>query len=81
MVVGIWTFMNVWGNFLIPFILLRSPEKFPASVATFSFYTSSGTPVFTTLSAYSLLYALPILAMYLWVNARYGFRFFGGIKQ
>ncbi|HEY8496091.1 MAG TPA: carbohydrate ABC transporter permease, partial [Limnochordales bacterium] len=72
MVVAVWAFVNVWGGFLIPFILLRSPDKMPASAATYSFYTESGTPVITLISAYALLYVIPALALYLFVNWRYG---------
>ena len=81
MVIGIWAFVNVWGSFLIPFILLRSPDRMPAATATYSFYTEAGTPVITLVSAYALLYILPVLALYLFVNWRYGFQFFGGIKS
>jgi len=81
MVVGVWTFVNVWGGFLVPFILLRSPSKMPASVAIYSFYTEGGTPIITPTTAYALLYTLPVLALYLFVNWKYGFRFFGGIKS
>jgi multiple sugar transport system permease protein len=81
MVVGVWAFVNVWGGFLIPFILLRSPDRMPASVAIYSFYTEAGTPLVTLTAAYSLLYTLPVLLLYLFVNWKYGFRFFGGIKS
>jgi len=81
MVVAIWAFVNVWGTFLIPFILLRSPQNMPATVAIYSFYTEAGTPIITLTSAYSLLFGLPVLFLYLFVNWRYGFRFFGGIKR
>lgn len=81
MVIAIWAFVHAWGAFLIPFVLLRSPENLPASTAVYSFYTEAGTPNITLVSAYSLLYALPVLILYLLVNWRYGFRFFGGIKR
>jgi multiple sugar transport system permease protein len=81
MVIAVWAFVNVWGGFLIPFILLRSPERMPAAVAIYSFYTEAGTPLITLTAAYSLLYTLPVLLLYLFVNWRYGFRFFGGIKS
>lgn len=81
MVVGIWAFVNVWGAFLIPFILLRTPTRMPASVAIYSFYTEAGTPILTLTSTYALLYTIPVLVLYLFVNWRYGFRFFGGIKR
>jgi multiple sugar transport system permease protein len=81
MVVAIWAFVNAWGAFLIPFVLLRSPQKLPASTAIYSFYTEAGSPNIPLVAAYSLLYALPVLILYLLVNWRYGFRFFGGIKR
>jgi multiple sugar transport system permease protein len=79
-VVVVWAFVNIWGTFLIPFILLRSDELMPASVAIYSFYSEAGTPIVTLLAAYSLLYSLPVIVLYLFANWRFGFRFFGGIK-
>ncbi|WP_309084661.1 carbohydrate ABC transporter permease [Chelativorans sp.] len=79
-VVVVWAFVNIWGSFLIPFILLRSSEKMPAAVAIYSFYSEAGTPIVTLLAAYSLLYSLPVIILYLFVSWKFGFRFFGGIK-
>jgi multiple sugar transport system permease protein len=81
MVVAVWSFVNAWGAFLIPFILLRSPGKLPASTAIYSFYTEAGTPNIKLVSAYALLYTLPVIVFYLLVNWKYGFQFFGGIKR
>lgn len=80
-VVAVWTIVNVWGDFLIPFILLRDPQKAPAAVVMFNFYTEGGQADLRLLSAYSFLYSIPVVAMYLFVNRRYGFRFYGGIKR
>jgi multiple sugar transport system permease protein len=79
-VIVVWSFVNIWGSFLIPFILLRSDRNMPASVAIYSFYSEAGTPIVTLLAAYSLIYSLPVIALYLFVSWRFGFRFFGGIK-
>jgi multiple sugar transport system permease protein len=79
-VVAVWAFVNIWGSFLVPFILLRSSDEMPASVAIYSFYSEAGTPIVTLLAAYSLLYSLPVIVLYLFVSWRFGFRFFGGIK-
>ena len=79
-VVVVWGFVNIWGSFLIPFILLRSDSQMPASVAIYSFYSEAGTPIVTLLAAYSLIYSLPVIALYLFVSWKFGFRFFGGIK-
>jgi multiple sugar transport system permease protein len=62
-------------------VAVWSPANMPASVAIYSFYTEGGTPIITLTTAYSLLYTIPVLALYLFVNWRYGFRFFGGIKS
>ena len=79
-VVVVWGFVNIWGSFLIPFILLRSDSQMPASVAIYSFYSEAGTPIVTLLAAYSLIYSLPVIILYLFVSWKFGFRFFGGIK-
>ncbi len=80
-VIAVWTIVNVWGNFLIPFILLRNPDRAPAAVVIYNFYTEFGQPDLRLLSAFALLYSIPVVVMYLFVNARYGFRFHGGIKR
>lgn len=79
-VVVVWAFVNIWGSFLIPFILLRTDDLMPSSVAIYSFYSEAGTPIVTLLAAYSLIYSLPVVALYLFVSWKFGFRFFGGIK-
>lgn len=81
MVIAVWSFVNAWGAYLTPMILLRSPDKLPASTAIYSFYTEAGTPNIKLVSAYSLLYLLPVVIFYLLVNRKYGFQFFGGIKR
>ncbi len=79
-VIAVWAVVNVWGNFLIPFILLRSPSKAPAAVEVYSFYTQGGQARVGLIAAFSLLYSLPVVLLYLFVNRRYGFRFYGGLK-
>jgi multiple sugar transport system permease protein len=80
-VIAVWVMVNVWGNFLMPFILLRSTELAPASVVMYTFYTEAGTPNLRLLATFSLLYSIPVVVMYLFVSRRYGFRFYGGIKR
>jgi multiple sugar transport system permease protein len=79
-VIAVWVVVNVWGNFLMPFILLRSPERSPAAVVMYSFYTEGGQANLAVVAAFSLLYTVPVLVLYVFVNRRYGFRFYGGIK-
>jgi multiple sugar transport system permease protein len=79
--IGVWATVQVWGNFLLPFILLRDPGKQPAAVLMRTLYTEGGNPNLALLSTFSLVYAIPVVLMYLFVNRRYGFRFHGGIKS
>jgi multiple sugar transport system permease protein len=80
-VIAVWTAVQVWSNFLIPFILLRDRAKTPAAVLMFSFYDEGGRADLRAISAFSLIYTIPILLLYWFVNKRYGFRFHGGIKR
>jgi multiple sugar transport system permease protein len=79
--IAVWTIVNVWGNFLVPFILLRDPDKQPAAVLMRTLYTEAGQPNLALLATFSLLYSLPVVLMYLFVSRKYGFRFHGGIKS
>jgi multiple sugar transport system permease protein len=78
--IAVWTVVQVWGSFLIPFILLRDPAKQPAAVLVRTLYTDGGSPDLALISAFSLLYSIPVVLMYLVARSRYGFRPHGGIK-
>jgi len=80
-VIAVWAIVQVWGNFLIPFILLRSSSLTPGAVEIYSFYTSGGSVNLALISTFSLIYTIPVVVMYLFVQKRYGFRFHGGIKR
>ena len=79
--IAVWTITQVWGSFLTPFILLRDPEKAPAAVLVRTLYTEGGQPDLGLIAAFSLLYSIPVVLMYLFVSGRYGFRFHGGLKS
>lgn len=79
--ISIWTIVQVWGNFLVPFLLLRSPEMQPAAVVMYTFYTEAGQADLRLISAFSLVFSAPVLIIYFFVNRRFGFRFHGGIKS
>ena len=64
-----------------PIDVQPAPDKAPASVIMYTFYTEGGQPDLPLISTFSLLYSLPVVAMYLFVSRRYGFRFHGGIKR
>lgn len=78
--VGVWALVQVWGNFLVPYVLLSNPSKQPAAVVMFTFYDAGGQPDFALISTFALVYSVPVVVLYLIVNRRYGFAFQGGIK-
>lgn len=79
--IAVWAVANVWGGFLLQFILIRDPELAPGSVILYTLYTEGGQPDLSLISTFSLLYSLPVVLMYVFVSSRYGFRFHGGIKR
>lgn len=78
--VGVWALVQVWGNFLVPYVLLANPSKQPAAVVMYTFYDAGGQPDFALISTFALVYSVPVVVLYLVVNRRYGFAFQGGIK-
>ncbi len=61
--VGIYTFSGCWGNFFVPFILLSSSEKYPASIMLYQFF-SQHSVAYGELAAYSIIYTLPSIILY-----------------
>ncbi len=81
-VVAIYTFIMMWGNFFVPFMLLLSPEQLPASVSIFNFFGNYGAIAFGELSAFSILYSTPVLVLYILISRRLGggFALGGAVK-
>ncbi|MEU3301877.1 carbohydrate ABC transporter permease [Streptomyces sp. NPDC006678] len=81
-VVMIYTFIMLWGNFFVPFMLLLSPEQLPASVSVFTLFGNYGSVVYGQLAAFSILYSLPVLVLYVLIARRLGggFTLGGSVK-
>ncbi|HWG86100.1 MAG TPA: carbohydrate ABC transporter permease [Deinococcales bacterium] len=79
-VIAVLTFVGAWGNFLIPFILMRSQEKYPAAIAIYSFFNELGMPFVNLVAAYALLYTVPVIVLYLVIQRVFGFQLHGGLK-
>ncbi|MGG3572469.1 carbohydrate ABC transporter permease [Bacillus gobiensis] len=62
--IAIFTFTGSWGNFFVPYILLQTQEKLPASVTLYQFFGSYGMVEYGKLAAFSLLYTLPSIVLY-----------------
>ena len=81
-VVFIFVFTQAWGNFFVPFVLLFSSEKMPASVAIFQFFGNHGAVAYGQLAAFAMVYSVPILVLYLLMQRLTGssFALAGGVK-
>jgi multiple sugar transport system permease protein len=72
-VVFIFVFIQAWGNFFVPFILLLvRPDKQPAAVSIFEFFGQYGSVAYGQLAAFSLVYSVPVIALYVLVSRTLG---------
>ncbi|HTW06410.1 MAG TPA: carbohydrate ABC transporter permease, partial [Acidimicrobiales bacterium] len=81
-VVTIFTFVAQWGNFFVPFILLQSTDKLPAAVSIYNFFTQYGDVEYGQLAAFSVLYTLPAVGLWVILGTflRGKFSFGGAVK-
>jgi len=81
-VATIFTFVSMWGNFFVPFMLLLSPDKLPAAVTLYTFSSQYGQVAYGQLAAFSIFYSLPVVVLYLFLgrNLGQGFAAAGGVK-
>jgi len=81
-VVFIFVFTQAWGNFFVPFVLLFDPALQPAAVAIYQFFGTYGTVAYGQLAAFSILYAAPVMLLYLVVQRLAGgsFALAGAVK-
>jgi multiple sugar transport system permease protein len=80
--VAIFTFTLSWGNFFVPYILIQSPEKLPASVTIYQFFGQYGMVEYGKLAAFSLIYTIPPIILYM-ISQRFmseGFSLGGATK-
>ena len=81
-VTGIYTFINAWGAFIIPFVLTYSPENQPGPVEIYNFMGSHGLFKFGDLAVFSLLFSVPVIVLYLFMSRYFSgaFNFGGAVK-
>lgn len=72
-VVFVFVFVEAWGNFFIPFVLLLTPDRLPAAVSIFNFFGQHGAVAYGQLAAFSLVYSVPVITLYVLVQ-----KFIGG---
>ncbi|GGJ35782.1 carbohydrate ABC transporter permease [Streptomyces brasiliensis] len=81
-VVTVFSFVMMWGNFFVPFMLLLTPDQMPASVSINEFFGNRGTVVYGQLAAFSVIYSTPVILLYVLVARRLGggFALGGAVK-
>ncbi|MEI5526307.1 carbohydrate ABC transporter permease [Streptomyces brasiliscabiei] len=81
-VVTVFSFVMMWGNFFVPFMLLLTPEQMPAAVSINDFFGNRGTVVYGQLAAFSVIYSTPVILLYVGVARRLGggFALGGAVK-
>lgn len=57
-------FINAWGNFMVPLVLISSTAQAPAPVAMYSF-TGGQVMRYGPMAAYMVMYSVPVVALYL----------------
>jgi multiple sugar transport system permease protein len=60
---AIFGFVTAWGSFLIPLVLITSPNQQPGSIAIFGFIGAAHVQ-YGNIAAFSLVYAVPIFLLY-----------------
>lgn len=80
-VVFILNFLGAWSNFYVPFVLFSSTSKFPVAITIYNFFGNYGQVYYGQLAAFSLLYSVPVIGLYLASGGRLGSTLnVGGVK-
>nr|WP_106968490.1 carbohydrate ABC transporter permease [Streptomyces canus] len=81
-VVTVFSFVMMWGNFFVPFMLLLTPDQMPASVSINEFFGNRGLVAYGQLAAFSIVYSTPVILLYVLVARRLGggFALGGAVK-
>ena len=78
---AIFGFVNAWGSFVVPLILISNGSQQPAPIAIYTFLTVPK-PEFGNIAAYSLIFCVPVFVLYAASSRlfREGFVLGGGVK-
>ncbi|MDH6516416.1 multiple sugar transport system permease protein [Streptomyces sp. SAI-208] len=81
-VVTVFSFVMMWGNFFVPFMLLLTPDRMPASVSINEFFGNRGMVAYGQLAAFSIVYSTPVILLYVLIARRLGggFALGGAVK-
>jgi multiple sugar transport system permease protein len=78
---AIYGFVNAWGAFLIPLVLITDNTQQPGAVTVYSFISAAGVN-YGDIAAFSILYSLPVVVLYIAMGRffRGGFQLGGAVK-
>lgn len=78
---AIFSFVNAWGNFLIPIVLISDHAQQPAPIAIYG-YIGASTIRYGEIAAFSVIYSVPVIVLY-FIMSRFfsgGFSLGGAVK-
>lgn len=61
---AIYGFVNAWGAFLIPLVLITETSEQPGAISVYSFISGSAGINYGEIAAFSILYSLPVVLLY-----------------
>jgi multiple sugar transport system permease protein len=78
---AIFGFVNAWGSFVVPLILISNANQQPAPIAIYTFLTLPKAQ-FGNIAAYSLVFCIPVFVLYAASSRLFkeGFVLSGGVK-
>lgn len=80
-VVWFFSFTGAWNEFLLPLIFVRTDSGFPMSVGLYAAFGLNGAVKYGFLAAFSVLYAIPAIAVYFLLRRNMNTGFAGvGVK-
>ena len=78
---AIFGFVNAWGSFLIPVVLIATDSQQPAPVRLFGFMSATSIN-YGAIAAYSIVYSLPVVILYVLMSRHFkaGFVLGGAVR-
>jgi multiple sugar transport system permease protein len=78
---AIYAFVNSWGSFVVPLVLISDPNQQPGPIAIFGFIGAANVR-YGDIAAFSILYSIPVFILYAIMSRLFtgGFTLGGAVK-
>jgi multiple sugar transport system permease protein len=78
---AIYSFVNAWGSFVVPLVLISNPNQDPGPIEIYGFIGAANVR-YGDIAAYSLLYSVPVIILYVCMSRLFtgGFTLGGAVK-